>query len=68
MSKAGGTDTATVWSVATVRNQVDTHLSLGSFNSAVGLAWWDRVTFTEQLKICLVNEIRNLFDYHSTLK
>ena len=31
------------------RDDVNAHLAFGSFNGGVGLSWWDRVSFAEDL-------------------
>lgn len=54
MSKARCANLASVGSVATVRNKVDTHLALGCFDSRVRFSWWNVVAFREELEV--VNE------------
>jgi hypothetical protein len=49
MGEARGTDTAPVWPVGAIRDEVDGHFTLGCFDGAVSLARRDRVTLAEEL-------------------
>jgi hypothetical protein len=49
VGETGGADLASVWSVATVRDEVDAHLTLGGFDGRVGLAGGDGVALGEDL-------------------
>src|SRR4051794_29361790 len=49
-----GLDFTAIWLVASIRDEVDTKLPLGSFNGRVRLPWGDRVALREKLKV--VNE------------
>ena len=51
MSETGRADLAPVWPVRTVRNEVDTHLSLGGLDRRVGLARRDRVALRKELEV-----------------
>ena len=44
VSETGSTDVASVWSLATVRNDVHTHLTLGGLDGGVGLTRGNSVT------------------------
>ncbi len=44
-------DLTSVWSLRSVRNKENTHLSLWCLNSRVGLSWWDRVTLGEEQEV-----------------
>jgi len=50
MGKSWRSNLASVWSVGTVGNKVDTHLTLGGFDGRVGLSWWNRVTLGVKLE------------------
>lgn len=49
MGESGRSDLATVRSVGSVRDEVDTHFSFGCLDGRVGLAWWDGVALREDL-------------------
>lgn len=51
MGKAGGTDLAAVGTLATITDQEDTHLTLGSLNGRVGLTRGNRVTLGEEQEV-----------------
>lgn len=49
MRETGRTDLAPVWAVRAVGDEVDTHLTLGSLNRRVSLAWRDGVALAKDL-------------------
>ena len=51
MGEPRRTNLASVRSLATVTDKVDTHLSLGSLNGRICLARWDSVPFCEQQEV-----------------
>lgn len=54
MCETWSTDLASVWSLGSVTDKEDTHLSLWRLNGRVSLSWWDSVTLGEEQEV--VNE------------
>lgn len=51
VGETGRPDLTPVWPLATVRDEEDTHLSLGCLNGAVGLTGWHCVTLAEEQEV-----------------
>lgn len=64
VGKAGGTNLAAVWALATVTDQEDTHLTLGGLDGRVSLTRGNRVTLGEEQEV--VNQCFHVLLHGST--